>query len=132
LLHAARQMVRIGVRELLELDEPQLCERDRLAFGLAHAFHLEAEGDVAEGRAPGKELREILEHDAAVHAIAAHALSPDADFAARWDKEARDDVEQCRLAAARRPDQAEELGLLDVEAHAVDRGYAPRRGVVDE
>ena len=54
-----------------------------LALGLADALHLEPEGDVAERGAPRKELGEILEHDAAVHAVAGHRLAADADFARR-------------------------------------------------
>src|SRR5215510_9367913 len=109
LLHAAREVVRVGLGELLELDQAQLLERDALALGLAHALHLEAEGDVAERGAPGKELREILEHDAAIGALATHRLTADPDLAAGRLEKSRDDVEQRSLAAARGANQAEEL-----------------------
>ena len=75
-------MMRIGLRELLELDQAQLLERDLLALGLADAFHLEPEGDVAKRGAPGKELRKVLEHNAAVGALATDGLTADADFSA--------------------------------------------------
>ena len=81
LLHAARQMVRIGLDELVELHQPQLLARDLFAFGLGDAFHLQPERDVAERGAPRKQLREILEYDAAVHAVAVDRLAADADFA---------------------------------------------------
>src|SRR5262245_6367110 len=97
LLHAARKMMRIGLRELLELDQAQLLERDLLALGLADAFHLEPEGNVAKRGAPGKELREILEHDAAVGALAADGLAADADLAAGRREKSRDDIEQRSL-----------------------------------
>ncbi len=89
LLHAAGQMVRIGVREFLQLDQRELCERDLLALGLAHAFHLEPEGDVAERGAPGEQLGEVLEHDAAVEPVAGDRLAADADLAARSGRESR-------------------------------------------
>src|SRR5215472_8749905 len=66
LLHAAREMMRIGAGEILKLDEAELFESDRLAFRLRPPFHFQPEGDIAERGAPGKELREILEYDAAV------------------------------------------------------------------
>src|SRR5712671_4644130 len=125
-------MMRIGLRELLELDQAQLLERDLLALGLADAFHLEPEGDVAKRGAPGKELRKVLEHNAAVGALAADGLTADADLAAGRRQKSRDDVKERGLAAARGTQQAEELRLLHLEADAVDAGHAPRRCVVDE
>src|SRR5262245_19198113 len=125
-------MVRIRLRELLELDEAQLLEGDLLALGLADALHLEPEGDVAKRGAPGKELRKILEHDAAVGALAADGLTADPDFAAGRLKESCDDIEQRGLAAARGTNEAEELRLLHVEADAIDTGHTPGRRVVDE
>ena len=82
LLHAAREMVRIGFDELLELHELELPARDLLALGLGDPFHLQPERHVAERGAPGKQLGEILEHDAAVHAVAGDRRAADADFAA--------------------------------------------------
>ena len=132
LLHAARQMVRIGAREFVELHQRQLLERDGVALLLGDAFHLEAEGHVAERGAPRKQLGEILEHDAAVHAVAGDRLAADADLAARRADESRDDVEKRRLAAAARPDDADEFGRRDIEAHRIDGRHAARGGVVDE
>src|SRR6478672_8244855 len=125
-------MMRIGVRELLELDQAQLLERHLLALGLADALHLEPERDVAERGAPGKQLREILEHDAAVSALSADGLAADADLATGRREKSRDDVKERSLAAARWSQQAEELRLLHVKANAVDRADASGRRVVDE
>ena len=81
LLHAAREMVRIGLDELVELDELELAARDLLALGLGDPLHLQPEGHVAERGAPGKQLREVLEHDAAIHAVAGDRRAADADLA---------------------------------------------------
>ena len=121
LLHAAGEVVRVGVGEFLELDQRELLERDLLALRLRHALHLQAEGDVAERACARKELGEVLEHDAAVHAAPGHRLAADADLAAGGREEAGDDVEQRGLAAAAGADEAEELGLLDVEARRARR-----------
>src|SRR5262245_8046749 len=110
--------MRIGLAELLELHQRELLARDLLALGLADAFHLEPEGDVAERGAPREELREILEHDAAVEPLSVHRLAGDANIAGRGFQEARDQVEQRGLAAAGRPDDAQELGLFEIEARA--------------
>ena len=106
--------------------------RDLLALGLSHALHLQAEGHVSERGAPWKQLGEILEHDAAVHAVAGDGLAADADLAGGGREKAGDDVEQRRLAAARRADQAEELRGLDVEADVLHAGDPAGGRVVDQ
>src|SRR5204862_7519834 len=100
----------VGVRELLQLDQLQLLERDFLALRLRHTLHLQPESDVAERRTPGKELGEVLEDDAAVHAIAGHRLTANAHLAIGGSEEPGDDVEQRRLPAAAGADETQELG----------------------
>jgi hypothetical protein len=74
-------VVRVGVGELLELDEAELLQCDLLALSFGDAPHLQAEGDVAKGCAPGEELGEVLEDDAAVHALPGDLLAAYADLA---------------------------------------------------
>ena len=93
LLHAAGQMMRVGLHELFELHQLELLAGDFLALGLGHPLHLQAEGHVSERRAPWEQLGKILEHDAAVHAVAGYGLSADANLAGSWREEAGDDVE---------------------------------------
>src|SRR6266702_5274691 len=59
-------------------------------------------------------------------AQAGHDLAVELDLAAGRRELAEDAVEQRRLAATVRPDQAEDLALADVEADAVDRGDAAK------
>src|SRR6266508_6270441 len=99
-------MMRIGIGKSLALNQMQLPARDLLALALADAFHLQAESDVAERRPPREQLGEILEHHAAIHAGPGDRLAVDADFTSGRAQESGNDVEQRRLAAARRPDQA--------------------------
>jgi RecB family exonuclease len=73
--------MRIGAGEILKLDQAELFERDRLAFRLRDSFHFEAKGHIAERRAPRKELGEVLEYDAAIHAVAGDRRAADPDFA---------------------------------------------------
>src|SRR5262245_32779406 len=121
LLHAAGKMMRIGFRELLELDQAQLLERHGLALALGHALRLEAEGDVAERGPPREELREVLKHHAAIGAVAGYWLAANADVAAGRLQEPRNDVEHCRLAAAGGTHEADELRPRNLEADVVDR-----------
>ena len=65
----------------------------------------------------------ILEHHAELLPVVAGVERPgvdavDAHGAARRVVEARDETDHCRLAAARRPDEPDELTRLDLEAHA--------------
>jgi hypothetical protein len=53
-----------------------------------------------------------------------HDLAIDLHLAAIRLELAEDAVEQCRLATTVRADQAEDFSLLDIEAHAIDRGDA--------
>ena len=132
LLHPAGQMMRVGLHELFELHQLELLARDLLALGLADPLHLQAEGHVSERRAPREQLGEILEHDAAIHAVAGDGLAADADLAGGRRQKSGDDIEQRRLAAARRADQTEEFRRLDVEAYSLDAGDPPGRRIVDE
>src|SRR6185295_19312472 len=54
------------------------------------------------------------------------------DLAAGRREKTRDQVEQCGLAAARRADDAEELGLLNVEARALNARDASAGRVIGE
>ena len=102
---------------------------DRLALGLAHAFHFEAEGDVAERSVPGKQLREILEHDATIGALATHGFTADPDLAAGRLEKASDDVEERGLAATRRPQQGIGAAIGECAKDLLRRTEAPSRPV---
>ena len=87
-------MVRIGTGEIFQLHQAKLFERDGFALRFRHAFHFQAESDIAQRRAPRKQLSEILKHDAAIHAVTAHRLAGDADLARIRHDESGDDIEQ--------------------------------------
>src|SRR5262249_62014350 len=125
-------MVRVGGHEFLELYQLELLARDRFALALADAFHLKAEGDVAERRAPGKQLGEVLEHHAPVKAVPADRLAADANFAGGRGEEAGDDVEQGRLTAARRADDADGFRRFDIQGTSRDARNPPGRAVGEQ
>jgi hypothetical protein len=70
--------------------------------------------DIAQHAAPRIE-RVLLEHEAAVGAGAGDELAADQDAPAGRTREALQDAQQRGLAAARGPDDDEELARRDVE-----------------
>jgi hypothetical protein len=79
-----------------------------------HALDFQAEGDVLFHRHPRKQ-RVFLEHHAALRTGAGHQLAVGGDGAGRRQRKAGDGIQQRRLAAAGRTEQADELALRDVE-----------------
>ena len=61
LLHAARQLMRVFLRPLVEADQLQLPVDPLLALGVRHAGKFQPEADILLDRAPGQQ-RELLEH----------------------------------------------------------------------
>ena len=102
LTHPAREHAR---EALVEAREPGGLDRPphlRLALRLRHARDLEPVADVGLDGAPrehGVALEDVA--DLAVHAAVAHLLAVEANLAAGAVEQARDDVEDGRLAAAR-------------------------------
>ena len=93
LLHPPGEMMRVRSGEFIEFHQAQLLARDFLPFILWHAFHLEAERDIAERGTPREKLRKILEYDATVHSMTVDLLATNADFAGRRRNKPRDDIE---------------------------------------
>ena len=75
-----------------------------------------------------REEREVLEHEADAALLRGHEavrsgdlLLVEEDAARGWALDARSDPEQGRLAAARRPEQAQHLSRLNVDAEVIER-----------
>src|SRR5215475_3611294 len=113
-------MMRVRSGEFFELHQTQLLARDFLPFIFWHAFHLEAERNIAECGTPREKLREILEHNAAVHSMTVDFFTANTDFPRFRGKETRDNVEKRGLATAGRADDAYELRSIDVERYILD------------
>jgi hypothetical protein len=93
LLHPTGKVVRIRTCKLLQLHEAQLLAGNPVAFFFCDAFHFQPERDIAECRAPGEKLGEVLKHNAPIHPAACHRLAADADLAGNRRKKARYNVE---------------------------------------
>src|SRR4029450_5347689 len=108
---------RVGAGEALEIDQLQEAARGLGALRRRHTAYLKPELHVALRGAPGEELREVLEDDAAIAAAPVHDLAPDADLTARRLEKAGHDVQEGRLAAAAAAHAADEFRGGDGEAH---------------
>ena len=98
-----------------------------LGLGFAARQRFQAEGDIVEN-GEMREQREVLEHQADAALLRRHEAVGSRDFLAvdqhaprRRALDAGGDPEQGRLAAARGPQQAEDLRRRDVEADLVER-----------
>ena len=69
-----------------------------------------------------REGRFLLEHHADRGVRAGNCLAGDRDAAVIAVEQSADDVEQGRLAAARRPDHRQELAGRDAERDIIERG----------
>ena len=114
LAHAARELVRILVARRLSTSSPTLPIHSRArvaALGRRHAAALESERDVVLDRAV-VERRVVLKDHAAVGAGRRDRFAADEHRPGRRGmlrREARDQSEHGRLAAARRPEDRHEL-----------------------
>lgn len=120
LSHAARELRRPAicrVRKPYELD----VFRDLLATLLLRplrVYGIHGERDVSLHREPGHQ-RIALEHDAAVMARGGNALPLDPNLTGVRSQQSRDRGNQRGLAAAREPDDRDELTRFDGEVHVM-------------
>jgi hypothetical protein len=85
------------------------------------ALDLQPDGDVVDRGLPRKQ-RIALKQVTGVPVEPGQRLVEDADRARRRLEQPGGDVEQCRLSAPRRPDNGDELAMLDRQPGLLDRG----------
>ena len=122
LAHAARELVGRVVGELGEPDDAEQLLHPLARWALRMPTHSSPNATFSRDRAPRVEAVG-LEHHAAVGPGTDDRLVVDLDRARGRHVEPGDDVEQRRLPAAGRPDQAHELPVGDLEVHVVDREH---------
>ena len=115
LLHAAGDLVRIPVLGVRQPDEIQRIVGAPFQVVLEDAF--DGQIDISKAGQPGQQ-RVVLEHHAAVGPGAVDVLAGEQHRARGRLEQARDQVEQRALAAARVADQRDELALADGEVDA--------------
>src|SRR6185437_202467 len=127
LAHAARELMREVLAEVREADEAHRPFDPRRALGRGHTARHQSEADILLDRHPGKEAA-VLEHH---RVLDPPAGAVDQDGAGALLLEAGENAQQGRLAAARRPDDAEEFAGLDLQIDRLNRLDAPARGLED-
>ena len=108
---------------LLEAHQLQDPARPRGALGLAQATDAKAQGDVVEGVEPGHQ-GVVLEHHAALAAGPFECPTVDLHASLVRLLETGEDVQQCRLAAARRAQHHQRLALGQAQAEIAEDGAA--------
>ena len=127
LAHAAGQLAGQVLLEAAQSDRGNERARALVARGLGHAAHLQAEGDIVDDAAPGKQV-EVLPHHHRVGAermpdiVALRVLDP--DRAAGRAFEPGDDLDQRALAAPARPEQAGDAPRAEAMGEVIERDHA--------
>jgi hypothetical protein len=127
-LHPAGELVGQRVLEAVELHAADELTGTRLALRTRHSPGRQGELQVAQHRHP-REERGLLEHEQPVGPRPADALAVDGHGAAGGLHVAGQRVQQRGLAAARGPQQADELARADVEVHILERHHFVRVSV---
>ena len=127
LLHAARQLGRalaagaIQPHELERVTDTALDLRRRQAPLAQAERHVLAHGEMRKQRVGLEDHAEAAQVRRPVRDVGA----VDQDPAGRRRHEARDEIERGRLAAAGRPEQRQELALVDREVERIHRAHGP-------
>ena len=124
---AARDLRRLARLEARELDEGEHLPHPGLHLAVLDALATQPEGDVLVDRQV-REERVVLEdrvHVPPVRRQPRHVLAMELDQPGRRLFEAADHPQGGRLAAAGGTEEAEELGILDLEVDVVDGDHIP-------
>lgn len=119
LLLAATEAIDAGVGVQFDAEPLHHVARPVTAFGLGNPLELEGEGDILLYRSPWeKTVAVVLPDEALGHTGRAPVLGGDG---ARFQLfQSRDESQQRRLAATVRPENRDELALLDAERQVLD------------
>jgi hypothetical protein len=105
--------------ELRQVDQLEVPVDGRAQLTAPDPLDLQTELDVGTYVQPRVERR-VLEDDDAVRAGTLQRLAVKQDLALGWMIQAGDEVEQRRLAAAGRTDDADELAFIDLDVEVVN------------
>lgn len=114
----------------LEADFDDLLARDLLAFRARHAAQLQSEGHVAQHVGPGKQ-RKVLKYEGPLRSRTVDLLALDPYLAGVVRDQTGDNLEQRRLAATARAEQAAEFGARKRETDVLQRLDATLVGLTD-
>ena len=116
--HPTRELARLAVERIAEADAIERPAGPALLIGgaLGRKGRLHGQAHVLERAEPG-EQRVVLEDERRVAAHARHRRAVEHDRAGVGRRQARQQAQERRLAAAHRPDDRDEFAVIDVECH---------------
>ena len=119
---AARELARVAVEQVFQLQDASGVAHAFVDLGLAEPCNLQAEGDVVVDAHMRVKRIGLEDHGNAAfrRRHTAHGASADADIAGGDLFQPGNHLEQRGLAAAGRADKDDELAILDIEIDAVD------------
>jgi len=120
LLHAAGELDRVLRRVCGQAHEIEIARHRAAPRVRGHTRQAQTERHVAGHREP-REEHVLLKDDAAIGAGSRDSAAVHEDLSGRGTKETGDEVQQRRLAAARWPENADELALRHVEVDVEER-----------
>src|SRR6266404_5259033 len=121
LRHSTGKMVRIGIGELFEADEPHEF-RDFVALLLEQAAGNQAGLNVVANGQPWEEIR-ILENQTSFGAGRVNGIASNEKLAGIWKIETSDEAKERRFAAAARANERDQFARRDRKIHAVERQH---------
>jgi hypothetical protein len=122
LLHAARQLPRVAVEEARQADRRDRLHHEPVAVGARHLLVPQRQQHVVPDRGPRHQRAAVLlEDERQLLGRRRNAPAAQQHLAAGRAQQARDALQERRLAAARRADDADELALAHVERDLPDR-----------
>ena len=131
LAHAAGKLLRIGRFKAVEADHVDRGDRALARFGGRGAMGAQADLDIVEHAQP-REQREALKHHRGAVVGAGDGLAVEGHLAAGRPRQARDDAQQGRLAAARAPEQADDLAFPQGQRNVLQDRRAGFAGAFQE
>ncbi len=119
--------MRIAIAERRKTDRREPGLRAFQRVGARHAGYLEANGDIVDRGLPGKQ-RIGLKQIAGLPVEARKRRIENPHRSRGWSEQAGGDIQQRRFSASGRPDNGDELAMLDPEPDLLDRGVDARVG----
>src|SRR3546814_195415 len=116
LLHAAAELVWVGMFEARQADQVDVVARPLPPFGFGHACHFKAELDVAESGAPREKLEGLEDHAAAATGGTGDVVAVQEDGATIAVVDAVDDAQESRLAASGGAEQRSEEDTSELQS----------------
>jgi len=130
LLHATGQFVDGAVGEFCQPDPLEFFVGAGAALRARHTAQTRPEFDVLAHRQPRHQRRGLLEHHSPIGAGPGHGPTIDLDRSGARRGETSDQLQQRRLAATARTDEAEKCPGGDVDVDVVEHRQRPAGGLV--